>query len=93
MDENLKIVRKATEDALVFAFAVALATTLLLLIPAIPPVGKTLLSTAALSGAFAATLLTMARRNFFSFAFWAVVTIVGAIGYFAWLWPLLLVAR
>jgi len=86
MDENLKIVRKATDDSLIFVFAVVFAATIFVFFPFMSPAGI------ALSGAFAATLLTMARRNFFSFAFWTVATVAGAIGYFAWLWPLL-VAR
>ncbi|MEK7525352.1 MAG: hypothetical protein AAB548_03205 [Patescibacteria group bacterium] len=89
MDENLEIVRKVTEDALIFAFALAFAATVVGLISSLPPIGIAICRTAALSGAFAATLLTGTRRNFFSFAFWAVATIVGAIGYFTWLLPLL----
>ncbi len=88
-EQQLKIVRKKTELAvMVTGFLTALATVMAVAPGGHPP-GTVILGTTAIAGAFVTLMITAVRRNFYGFALTAVfLTIIGHI-YFTWLLSLL----
>ncbi len=87
---QLKIVRNRTDTALVVSF-VTMVLPLIPLLPAdnAPALAVALLGAITLAGAFATTMIMMARQHLFGLAFSAVWLSAETIIYFTWLLQLL----
>ena len=86
---QLKIVRKRTDTALFVSFLTMVLPLIPLLVGGAPALIVALFGAVALAGAFATTMIMMARQHLFGLALSAVWLTAETIIYFAWLLPLL----